>query len=118
MAKEVAVKKGFIWKGLRIGFYAMIAVWIINTLYAKFSNNLDPTQGLNKITILLSLVFLILLIFNFILSIIHLVKYKSKTFAIIALVVCSIVIILNIVGFVIAILGVLGSQQINPVGAA
>jgi hypothetical protein len=96
--KKRVEKKGFVWWGLRIGFGLMILFALIyfrlfyhfidvgfSTLYSLFTMNL----------IVISL-FSYLLIFTFVMSIIHLKKYKERKFARLAMI---IVIFLSIIFF-------------------
>ncbi|MDP2673029.1 MAG: hypothetical protein Q8O84_04420 [Nanoarchaeota archaeon] len=75
--------KGFVWFSLRISFYLMILLFLISFLITSAAINL---------------LFLILLIFIIIVSIIHLVKYNQKAFAITILVISALLLLFYIVG--------------------
>ncbi len=92
---------GFVWRWLRISFWAMIILWAF-LLLPLLSNE-------SLVYILLSYILAILIIFTFVVSIIHLVKYNKKTFAIIALVISSIGLLILLIGFIIGIISVLAS---------
>ncbi len=78
--------KGFVWQSLRIAFYLMILLFILSF----FVND-----------IILNAFFLILLLFNIVVSIIHLFKYKTKVFAIIALLISSFLAIFYVIGILV-----------------
>lgn len=84
MSKNSA--KGFIWYSLRIGFSL--------TVLANFLLVLVDEKYLNTSISIISGLWYISTIFTFIISIIHLIKYKEKIFAVISLVLSSILIIL------------------------
>jgi hypothetical protein len=90
-------QKQFVWNGLRISFWIMIALWGLFTITNYPTENLD----------ILSWVWVISAIATFVLSIIHLVKYKQKTFAITSLVISSIWVFIFIIGMIIGIMGAL-----------
>ncbi len=75
--------KGFVWHSLRISFYLMIALFLLSFVINFW---------------ILNLLFLILLVFNIVVSIIHLVKYKKKAFAIVALIISSLTLLFYIIG--------------------
>lgn len=95
MVKEEIDKKSFVWSGLRISFYSMIAIWVISIITVYLS-------GINIFVNILSFLIFFLVIFTFVISIIHLNKYKKKAFAIAALVISSLIIIANILVFIIS----------------
>jgi len=80
-------KKGFVWCSLRISFWIMIATWII------ISINDNPLISVIDILWIASMVF------TFVVSIIHLTKYKKKAFAIVSLILSSIAMLLFLIGF-------------------
>jgi hypothetical protein len=84
----------FVWNGLRISFWVMIALW------GLFIISNYPTENLD----ILSWIWIISAIGTFVLSIIHLVKYKQKTFAIISLVVSSIWIFIFMIGVIVGVM--------------
>ena len=71
-------KRDFIWYSLRIGFSLMCALFI-----ASFFVNFW----------VINILFLVLMIFNLVVSIIHLFKHKGKIFAIIALIITVLLIL-------------------------
>lgn len=84
----------FVWTMLRVSFWVMIFLW------ALVSYMPDNTMGLA----FQDYVYLISIISTFVLSIIHLVKYDKKAFAITSLVISSIGLLLIIIGFFIGII--------------
>ncbi|MFA5071578.1 MAG: hypothetical protein WC511_04405 [Candidatus Pacearchaeota archaeon] len=82
--KEKGEKK-FVWKSLRISFYVMIATFLIS-----LAEPWIPTWLLYTV----SAIWYLSLLFTFIMSIVHLTKYKEKIFAIVALVISSLLILL------------------------
>lgn len=85
--KEIK-KKSFVWYSLRISFWIMIGFWILSIIFEELS-----------LIYALSIIWIGIVIFNFVVSIIHLVKYKNKAFAILSLVLSSVMILLFIIGF-------------------
>ncbi|MFA7708222.1 MAG: hypothetical protein WCX73_04695 [Candidatus Pacearchaeota archaeon] len=85
---NIKKKKGKLWYFLRISFWVMIATWALIALLPDTTGYLD----------IINVIWIITLIFTFVTSIIHLVKYKEKAFAITALVIASIGIFLLIIG--------------------
>ncbi len=79
-------KKDFILRSLRISFIVML---ILSGITGQIGPNL-----------ILVVLFIISLFFTFIISIVHLRKYKKKTFPIITLIISSIFIIIFIFGFI------------------
>ncbi|MDP2628649.1 MAG: hypothetical protein Q8P15_02000 [Nanoarchaeota archaeon] len=82
-------KKGFVWYSLRISFYLMIVLLLLALVFDfSFETNRE-----------LFLAFLVgvSIFFNFVVSIIHLVRYKKKPFAIVALVFSSIFLLIVLV---------------------
>lgn len=90
--------KNFVWKSLRISFWTMVGLWVISMFLGFVSSSV------NWFWISLSLIWLVSVIYTFVLSIIHLNKYKEKGFAITSLVISSLFIILNIVSFFVGLL--------------
>ena len=78
-----------LWKATRILFYITIGFWLFAYL------------PILKESILFSLVWMGLGIATFVCSIIHLIKYKEKAFAITALVITSMLNIMFFIGFII-----------------
>lgn len=85
--KKAPEKRDFVWWALRISFSAMILLLILS-----FFVNIW----------ILNLLFLVLLIFDIVISIIHLFKYKKKALAITILVISSLLAIFYIIGILIA----------------
>lgn len=65
----------FVWHSLRICFWVLVGVWFLATI--------------TEVPILISMVLAISLISTFVLSIIHLVKYEEKAFAVTSLCISS-----------------------------
>lgn len=76
-------KKGFVWISLRISFYLMIFLLVLS-FFVSFSA--------------LNFIFIILLVFAIIMSIIHLFKHKRKAFAITSLVISVLILLFYIIG--------------------
>lgn len=88
----------FVWIGLRIGFFGMLLTW---GLIIAFNFLMDD--------MIVGLILLVLAVFNFVLSIIHLRMFKKKILSIFALVVSSYLILTFLVGFIIgALIAALG----------
>jgi hypothetical protein len=85
-------KNQFVWTALRICFWSMIGIWII---IVTFTNIEEVT--------LLSQVWMALILATFTLSIMHLIKYKQKAFAIVALVITSFWLLTVLIGMVIGV---------------
>ena len=86
-------KKEFVWYGVRIGFWVMISIWFIEIGLSS------PTMGYID-SLVLTLFWIAVTIFTFVVSIIHLIKYKRKAFAITALSVSAFALLQFIIGFV------------------
>jgi len=82
-------KKDFVWYGLRVGFYIMIFFWAYSALF------LWETADYTSLFIL---IWIISFLFTFVVSIIHLVKYNNKAFAILSLVLSFYLISTSIIG--------------------
>jgi flagellar biosynthesis component FlhA len=85
--KSKTEKREFTWWSLRIGFSIMILLLILS-----FFVNIW----------ILNLFFLILLLFNIVISIVHLFKHKKKALAIIILVISALLALFYIIGISIA----------------
>jgi len=107
MAKKMKNGKGFLWISTRIGFWSIIALWIIMAFV--------PYE--NVVYALLSFLWIGLTIFTFVSSILHLTKYESKAFAITALVISSILLLLFIIGMIIGVLSLatISGNFIKPI---
>lgn len=84
------IKKGFVWYGLRVGFWIMIGLWAISIFLSEEES----------FYFIFWLLWIISIIFTFILSIIHLTKYKQKALAVTSLVFASFLILTAIIGLV------------------
>lgn len=82
MEKKIQIKdkSNFVWYSLRVSFWVMIGLWFISLVISKTYDSYP----------ILGFIFICLVIFTFIISIIHLIKYKEKALAIVALVLSSI----------------------------
>ncbi len=86
--------KGFVWKSLRISFWVMVILFVIPFIIGL--------MGISTLSLPLwvqysvSIPSYLSIFFTFIISIIHLIKYKKKSFAIVALVISSLMILLII----------------------
>jgi hypothetical protein len=82
--KEKGEKK-FVWKSLRISFWVMVGTFLLSFWSESFPTFLIYVVNIGCYASIL---------FTFVVSIIHLTKYKEKTFAVIALVSSSLIILL------------------------
>lgn len=92
------IKKGFVWYGFRIGFWVTIGCWILDIFFLdllNFTDFLIETKGF----FIFSQFWFFSTFFNFVLSILHLVKYKQKALAILSLVISSFLLATFIFGF-------------------
>ena len=87
------IKKGFLWYGLRAGFWTMVGLWLLNILWISFLFDVESNAYL-----VFWLIWIASVIFTFILSIIHLIKYKQKALAVTSLVFASFLILTAIIG--------------------
>ena len=78
-------KKGFVWISLRISFYLMLFLLVLS-FFVSFAA--------------LNLIFLYLLLFAIVVSIIHLFKHKRKAFAISSLIILVLISLFYILGLV------------------
>lgn len=83
-------KRNFIWYGLRCGFWIMIAVFVVSMLLPNNYSGIFST--------ILGILILIAIPFTFVVSIIHLVQYRKKALAIVALIISILMGLLMIVG--------------------
>ena len=88
------INKQFIWTSLRSSFWFMITMWILFTIF--------PNS--NEAISLSDILWIISIFFTFVVSIIHLTKYKEKTLAIVALILSSFNIFGFLVGFLVGLL--------------
>ena len=84
-------KKDFVWYGLKVGFWVMVGFWLLSVITSVIENE-------NVFAIILSVFWIISIIFTFTISIIHLTKYKTKAFAITSLVLSSYLILTALIG--------------------
>ena len=96
-------KKGFIWYSLRASFWLIALIWIFFVLTDKLFLSTGLDQAL--FSLILLLIWIVLIFFNFVVSIIHLTKYKEKAFAIVSLVFSSLLMLLFFVGFILGFVG-------------
>ncbi len=89
------IKKGFVWCGLRAGFWTMIGFWALNIIWISFILGAE-----SNVYFAFWLLWIASVVFTFVLSIIHLTKYKQKALAITSLVFASFLILTAIVGLV------------------
>ena len=89
-------KKIFVWYGLRVGFWSTIGLWVF---FIIIESLIPVNSGLY---IFLSTIWVVSIIFTFVVSIIHLVKYKNKAFAILALIVPSLLVLATLFGMIYA----------------
>jgi len=91
-------KKDFVWYGLRVGFFIMIGFWFLNVIFFDLFLFTEETTFFWVFYIFWT----ISIIFTFILSIIHLTRYKQKIFTIISLVLASYLILTLMIGLIFA----------------
>ena len=111
-------EKGFVWYGLRISFYLTIVFFFADRIFHYFWVNLlknnhsidfpsnEAYKAFLKPYIMISdfIVFSLVLlnIFLFVLSILHLIRFKKKSFAVIALIL-SVIAMLMVIALLLAI---------------
>lgn len=84
------IKKSFVWYGLRAGFWTMIGLWAISIFLS----------GEENLYFAFWVFWIASVIFTFVLSIIHLTRYKQKALAVTSLVFASFLILTAIIGLV------------------
>ncbi|MFC1682280.1 hypothetical protein ACFL0X_01525 [Nanoarchaeota archaeon] len=89
------IKKGFVWYGLRAGFWTMTGLWLLNILWVSFLLDVETNAYF-----IFWLLWIASVVFTFVLSIIHLTKYKQKALAVTSLVFASFLILTAIIGLV------------------
>jgi len=87
------IKKGFVWYGLQAGFWVMIGFWVLNIIFMSSLFNIEP-----NVYIVFWVLWIASVVFTFVLSIIHLTKYRQKALAVTSLVLASFLILTIIVG--------------------
>jgi hypothetical protein len=87
------IKKGFVWYGLRAGFWTMIGFWFLNILWVSFLFDIESNAYFA-----FWLIWIVSVIFTFVLSIIHLTRYKQKALAVTSLVFASFLILTAVSG--------------------
>ncbi|OGJ12778.1 hypothetical protein A3K82_02450 [Candidatus Pacearchaeota archaeon RBG_19FT_COMBO_34_9] len=105
MMKKKNEKKGFIWYSLKISFWALIISLGMIFVLSFFMQILN-LRLLIPVFYFIFGIFLLSIPLTFIISIIHLIRYKDKTFAIISLVI-------SILFLIFFILGILLIKNIN-----
>ena len=80
-----------VWNWTRMSFWSMIVIWVLVSLFGYPVSNVG--------FLLVAFIFVGLVISTFVLSIIHLTKYKEKGLAITALVISSIGLLFVLIGF-------------------
>ncbi|MBU2504081.1 MAG: hypothetical protein KJ879_03475 [Nanoarchaeota archaeon] len=103
MPKHDSGKK-FVWMSLRISFWIMIFFWILSVLLDLSFQNTGE--------IIFVIFWMGSIIFTFVSSILHLTKHKKKSFAVVALVFSSLLLLLFLFGF---FWGLLGSSQTHQI---
>lgn len=78
-------QKGFVWISLRISFYLMLFLLVLS-FFISFAA--------------LNFIFLILLVFAMVVSIIHLFKHKRKAFAITSLIISVLILLFYTIGII------------------
>ena len=92
-------KKDFVWIGLRVSFWLMVLIWVGEMAFLP--DELSAEGYWSGFMAIVSLLFIVAGIFTFVVSIIHLVKHKKKAFAIVSLVISSILVLLFLIGAII-----------------
>ena len=90
----------FVYHSLRISFWTMITIHFLENIFSP-----SDTEFFGGMSIILF--WLTTMLFTFVVSIIHLNKYKKKGFAITALVISSIMLLLFLIGFIVGIVNVM-----------
>ncbi len=93
-------KKDFVWKAVRISFYSFIALFVILIITLVLAFEFENDIFLVIYLVAFGLIFLVL-VFNFITSIIHLTKHKEKGFAITSLVISVLFVFIMLISFLI-----------------
>lgn len=83
---EIKDKGNFIWYSLRVSFWLMIFLWVVSIVFSNFYES----------DIILTYLFIIAMMFTFVTSIIHLIKYREKVLAIVALVLSSLEVVVTL----------------------
>ena len=83
--------KGLVWKILRISFWLMVALWAFAILIT--TGTIQVSQSISSV---ISILLLVSIVISFIASIIHLTKHKEKALAIIALIISSFMMLMQI----------------------
>lgn len=95
--KKNQQRRDFIWYSLRVSFFIMLGLWFVSVIYNLVAKG---QQSISPFLIFLSLLWMVSILFTFIVSIIHLGKYKEKAFAIISLIVSLVIILLVIISLI------------------
>jgi hypothetical protein len=91
------IKKGFVWYGLRAGFWTMIGCWFLSIVVTIPEDTF--------VDWLFLIVWIASVIFTFVVAIIHLTKHKQKGLAITSLVLSSWLILMFLVGIILGATG-------------
>lgn len=91
--------KKYVWTGLRISFWIMVIIWAGEIIFLpeEMSSEAYWTGYMS----IVSLLFIASGIYTFIASIIHLIKYKEKAFALVSLVISSVLILIFLIGVIV-----------------
>lgn len=100
------IKKDFVWIGLRVSFWIMILIWVGEIIFLP--NDFPPEAHWLGFMAIISLLYTVSIFFTFVVSIVHLVKYKEKAFAIVSLVISSIQGLIFLIGFLIGVIEAAG----------
>ena len=85
--KKNKYKSEFTWVGLRVGFIIYIILWALTIVI----DIMLGTEG--ALYLYIALLYTLTLIFNFVISIVHLNKYKEKKLAVVILIISSLIIV-------------------------
>ena len=99
--KNKEKQSSFLWVALRISFWIMIITLILEAALEATYDTQDYWTGL---MVFVSILFVSSVLYTFIASIVHLVKYQKKAFAVTALVISSILVFLFFLLFLIGVI--------------
>ena len=91
-------EKGYIWYGLRISFYLMLGLWLLPPFIG------DETVFNVLLSLFVAFLWIISAFHTFVLSLLHLHYYSKKKLAIISLIISTILVLIFIYGFALAVL--------------
>ena len=98
MGKEE--KKKFVWKSLRISFWIMVGLGVLFMILPYIISS----SSFNRVWSFLSIIWVISVLFTFVISIIHLTKYKEKGLAVTSLVISSLFVLIFLILFLMGIM--------------